>query len=429
MKITYITHACLLIEIKGIKILTDPWLIGPCWGGSLWHYPTHSFTPKNLPRPDIIFYSHGHDDHFHEETINNFPKSWKNSLILAPNFKRKWWEHMIGKKFSNFKLLDHNKNFVYKNKINFQAFVNDQGDMDSSLKISTSNKCIFLQTDNLMSLHEAKRISKIEKIDFAFVLPFLTGVYPGFYTWDSETLLKLGKQKIQSSLNYCSEIVKNLNPKYTIPYACDLGYLGEKFHINLIHTHNKSDLIKFLKNKKIKTTPIILNPGDHIKYEKKLQVNIINKNNNEFDSLIKFANDKNGEYLNYIKKENNITKPKLNLLVNSFKKNLLRNIGKTKSFNFKTLININENQKTKSLFLDFKNKKIHLNSNTSNKSNKVNLKINIESSKIRNLLLKKYPMNFMTFHNGGYTCERANMKLTENEKKYWSWINRLDFFI
>ena len=101
MKIKYLTHACLLIEIKGVKILTDPWLIGPCWGGSLWHYPTHSFTPKNLPKPDIIFFSHGHDDHFHEETIKNFPISWKNSLILAPNFNKMWWEKMISNKFSN----------------------------------------------------------------------------------------------------------------------------------------------------------------------------------------------------------------------------------------------------------------------------------------------------------------------------------------
>jgi hypothetical protein len=425
MKIKYLTHACLFIEINGVKILTDPWLVGPCWGGSLWHYPTHSFTPANLPKPDIIFYSHGHDDHFHEETISNFPRSWKNSLILAPNFNKKWWEKMISQKFSNFKFLGHNQNLIYKNKIKFQIFINDQGEMDSSLKISSSNKCIFLQTDNLMSLNEAKRISKIEKIDFAFVLPFLTGVFPGFYTWDSETLLKLGKQKIQSSLNYCSEIVRNLKPKYTIPYACDLGYLGEKFHINLIHTHNKGDLIKILKNKKIKTTPIILNPGDNIEYHKKLNLNIINKDNNQFDSLIRFANNKSEEYLNYIKKQNSIIKPNFNSLVSLFKKNLLRNFNKIKSFNFKTLININENFKTKSLFIDFKKKKISSNY----KNNKIDLKINIESSKIRNLLLKKYPMNFMTFHNGGYTCQRANMQLTENEKKYWSWINRLDFFI
>ena len=35
----------------------------------------------------------------------------------------------------------------------------------------------------------------------------------------------------------------------------------------------------------------------------------------------------------------------------------------------------------------------------------------------------------LTFHNGGYTCERKVLSLTNNEKKYWSWINNLDFFI
>ena len=109
---------------------------------------------------------------------------------------------------------------------------------------------------------EASRISKIDKIDLAFVIPFLTGVFPGFYKWDSDTLIKLANEKIQKSLNYCSSIVKSLKPKFTIPYACDLGYLGEKFHINLIHRNNKQDLVKTLKKKKIKTKPVVLNPGD-----------------------------------------------------------------------------------------------------------------------------------------------------------------------
>ena len=55
MKITYITHACLLIEIKGIKILTDPWLKGPCWGGSLWHFPCTTILLKNSKTRLYIF--------------------------------------------------------------------------------------------------------------------------------------------------------------------------------------------------------------------------------------------------------------------------------------------------------------------------------------------------------------------------------------
>ena len=250
MKVTYITHACLLIEIDKIKIITDPWLTGPSWGGSLWHYPSHSYTPSNLPVPDIIFFSHGHDDHFHEETISNFPKKWLDAKILAPRYNVSWWESELQKKFKNTSFLNHNETLNFNKDIEFQVFLNNNGEFDSSLKIKNKNNCIFLQTDNLMDEKEAKRISKIDKIDLAFVIPFLTGVFPGFYKWDSDTLIKLSNEKIQKSLNYCSNIVKSLNPKYTIPYACDLGYLGEKFHINLIHRHNKEELVKILKKKK-----------------------------------------------------------------------------------------------------------------------------------------------------------------------------------
>ena len=138
MKITYLTHASVFINIDGIKILTDPWLIGPCWGGELWHYPPHNYSPKNLPKPDIIFFSHGHDDHTHEPTIKKFPKKWFSSTVIAPKFNEPWWENYLNKKFKNIKFFDHNQ--IKKiNNIDFQIFKNDLGDFDSSLKLIYKN--------------------------------------------------------------------------------------------------------------------------------------------------------------------------------------------------------------------------------------------------------------------------------------------------
>lgn len=54
MKITYITHACLLIEIQDMRILTDPWLVGSCWAGAHWHYP----PPKELLNHSQILISY-----------------------------------------------------------------------------------------------------------------------------------------------------------------------------------------------------------------------------------------------------------------------------------------------------------------------------------------------------------------------------------
>lgn len=428
MKITYITHACLLIEIKGIKILTDPWLKGPCWGGSLWHYPTHNYTIKKIPKPDYIFFSHGHDDHFHEDTIKTFPKSWLSTKILVANFKEKWWAEAVNSKFSNVKYLDHNETYSLNHNTKLQLFINDRGEPDCSIRIFNKKNNIFFQTDNLMSFKEAKRIGKIQKIDMAFVIPFLTGVFPGFYKWDTETLISLGKQKLNQSLDYCFKMITNLKPKYVVPYACDLGYLGEKFHVNLIHTHNKKDLKEKLIKKKSKIKTIIMGSEDYLKINGSIKFSISHKDENEFEKLIRFANEIGPLQKKYLEEERKIKNPNLNSLVSIFKKNLDRNIKFADNFNFKTLISINEEDKNKKILIDFKKKKINQVITNYNKYNP-NLIVNIESSKVRNLLSKKYPMNFLTFHNGGYTCERSTMKLTKNEQKYWNWINNLDFFI
>ena len=428
MKITYITHACLLIEIQGIKILTDPWLKGPCWGGSLWHYPTHNYTIKKIPKPDYIFFSHGHDDHFHEETIKTFPKSWLSTKILVANFKEKWWAEAVNSKFSNVKYLDHNETYSLNDNTKLQLFINDRGEPDCSIRIFNKKNNIFFQTDNLMSFKEAKRIGNIQKIDMAFVIPFLTGVFPGFYKWDTETLISLGKQKLNQSLDYCYKMITNLKPKYVVPYACDLGYLGEKFHINLIHTHNKKDLKEKLIKKKSKIKTILMGSEDYLKINGSIKFSISRKDENEFEKLIRFANEIGPLQKKYLEEERKIKNPNLNNLVSIFKKNLDRNIKFADNFNFRTLISINEEDKNKKILIDFKKKKINQVITNYNKYNP-NLIVNIESSKVRNLLLKKYPMNFLTFHNGGYTCERSTMKLTKNEQKYWNWINNLDFFI
>ena len=59
LKIKYITHACLYITINKIKILVDPWLNGPSWGGNIWHFPKNLIQIKNLKKPDIIFFLMG----------------------------------------------------------------------------------------------------------------------------------------------------------------------------------------------------------------------------------------------------------------------------------------------------------------------------------------------------------------------------------
>ena len=171
-----------------------------------------------------------------------------------------------------------------------------------------------------------------------------------------------------------------------------------------------------------------MNSGDNVKINKSIKAFIKENKKSDYDKLIAFANDKTNLYKQYQINEKKISEPNLNTLTRKFQMKLAENLDEVKEFNFKTLISINENEKRKNILIDFKKKNIKTISNKNINLN-INLKVNIESTKIRNLLQKKYPMNFLTFHNGGYVCERSTMKLTINENKYWNWINNLDFFI
>src|SRR4051794_5117368 len=73
MKITHIGHASILIESRGLRILSDPWWRGPCFGAQWWTYPPPSTEPVN-DNVDFIYVSHGHHDHLHPGTLRTLDR-------------------------------------------------------------------------------------------------------------------------------------------------------------------------------------------------------------------------------------------------------------------------------------------------------------------------------------------------------------------
>jgi len=75
MKVTFIGHASILVEAGGLRILSDPWWAGPCFGMQWWAYPRPVTAPVEDVPPDYIYISHGHADHLHRGTLSRLPKS------------------------------------------------------------------------------------------------------------------------------------------------------------------------------------------------------------------------------------------------------------------------------------------------------------------------------------------------------------------
>jgi hypothetical protein len=77
VKISHIGHAAILIETRGVRLLSDPWWEGPCFGAQWWLHPAADLAPLREAPPDFIYISHGHSDHLHAGTLRRLPKSAK----------------------------------------------------------------------------------------------------------------------------------------------------------------------------------------------------------------------------------------------------------------------------------------------------------------------------------------------------------------
>jgi L-ascorbate metabolism protein UlaG (beta-lactamase superfamily) len=73
LRVVFLGHACHLVELDGLRILTDPWLVDPIFEGRIDHDGELGFGPRDLPALDAIALSHAHLDHFNAPTLAALP--------------------------------------------------------------------------------------------------------------------------------------------------------------------------------------------------------------------------------------------------------------------------------------------------------------------------------------------------------------------
>src|SRR5215831_20456456 len=68
MKVTYISHACLLIDTGKTLLATDPWFDGPAFCGQ-WNVFPRPVNADATEAASAFLISHPHEDHLHEPTL------------------------------------------------------------------------------------------------------------------------------------------------------------------------------------------------------------------------------------------------------------------------------------------------------------------------------------------------------------------------
>ena len=228
MKITYISHATLLIEIGNTKIITDPWVTGSSYCNQ-WHLFPKPVNANLIKDADYVLYSHGHEDHLHAQSLQTINKS--AALFYPYSWYGGTTEFFNELGFKNVTEVLNEKTVHLPGNIQITYLSNN---LDTIIVIQSNDTVLVNINDALPSAsplmieHFIKKINhRWPKIDYVFSSYGGASYFPN-------TVHVAGKNDIEIAetrelffiTNFC-KIVSGLNPKIGIPFATDFILLDD----------------------------------------------------------------------------------------------------------------------------------------------------------------------------------------------------------
>jgi len=219
MKFTILSHAGMLVEAQGIKLVSDPWILGSSYWRSWWNYPKPaSFSKEGT---DYIYLTHMHWDHFHGPSLRKFPPSVTFLVPKAPTSC----------------IVDDLKDFKYKQVIelphgktttlapglrvtSYQFGLNT----DSTLVIEDGRTTLINMNDCKLAGWPLKQLLKRHPHpDFLFRSHSSAQPYP--HCIDAEDENDLGFRKNEDYVADFVESARLVQPKFAVPFASNNCFL------------------------------------------------------------------------------------------------------------------------------------------------------------------------------------------------------------
>mgnify|MGYP006104162137 FL=1 len=230
MKFTTLSHAGLLIEHNGKKIIADPWLTGSCYWRSWWNFPEPPSDLLQNLKPDYIYLTHLHWDHFHGPSLKKFFDP--NTHILVPKVPtRRMIEDLNFLGFHNISEIKHGDEFKLGEDFKLYSYQFGLG-VDSAMIINGGNRTLFNCNDSKFFGLPLKQITnKFPKIDF--VLRSYSSASPIPYCIDDyETHFPSLREK-QDYIKEFAYFALSIGARFAVPFASNHCFLHkETFHFN-----------------------------------------------------------------------------------------------------------------------------------------------------------------------------------------------------
>jgi UDP-MurNAc hydroxylase len=220
MKFKILSHAGLLVDAGGTKLVVDPWILGSCYWRSWWNYPQAAkFATEDV---SFIYLTHIHWDHFHGPSLRKFPES--TTVLIPKAFSTRLLDDLADFHFKHVIELPHGKTIQLGRDLWVTSY---QFDIDSTLVIQDGQTTIVDMNDCKLAGWPLRHVMRRHpKVDFMLRSHSSAQPYPFcFEAEDQEDL------RFRNNEDYVSDFVasaKFLKARYAVPFASNHCFLHKE---------------------------------------------------------------------------------------------------------------------------------------------------------------------------------------------------------
>lgn len=230
MKFTILSHAGLSVEHNGVQIISDPWLIGSCYWRSWWNFPEPPTDLVKSLKPDYIYLTHLHWDHFHGASLKLLFS--RDTKILVPKVPtRRMIRDLEWLGFRNVTEIPHGGEVKLGEDFRMRSYQFGLG-VDSAMLISGGGHTIFNCNDcKYFGLPLKQITNSFPKIDFVLRSHSSASPVPYCIEGFDATFPHLRSQ--QDYIEEFSRFALYVGARYAIPFASNHCFLHkETFQFN-----------------------------------------------------------------------------------------------------------------------------------------------------------------------------------------------------
>ncbi len=263
MRITYLGHAAMLVEVDGIRILMDPWLTDPTYHGTWWHYPPLQLGVRDLPKIDYLYVSHEHPDHFDPPTLAQLDK---NVHLVIGNFARKRFrDRLAAIGFRRISELDFATDFPCDGgRMTLRLIKPDRPWDDSAILVRDGQTTLLNVNDCHLDQATLSGLGRDHSIDIAFLTFTGASQYPGCFDFSLASKIERARYSKTGHLEEFVNWARLLRTKRAVPAAGNHAFLAEDqlFLNNTQYANTPADAIEALRAGAPEIEGLQMNPGD-----------------------------------------------------------------------------------------------------------------------------------------------------------------------